>query len=149
MKRVTPYVPPTTYAAIVADTIRRHEQRITELQRAAKHIIAVERDLTKLAESKIFVDTDRYSMYLVDYRKAGSNEGRRQWALRILPSYSIGNAADRVVDGFLSLGWIVERVDPDGSFTKVILRRPKTLIRLALDCSLAFANNLQSQEAVQ
>lgn len=146
MKRLTSYMPPTTYVEIVAAADRQHKQRIAELKQAAKHIVAVESDLTKLAESQIYVDIDRYSMRLVDCRKAGDCESRSQWALRILPSISIGSGADRIVDGFLSLGWIVERIDLDGSFTKVILRRPKTQIRLALDCSLAHATSLQSPE---
>ncbi|QIX18361.1 ACP synthase [Burkholderia multivorans] len=150
MKRVTSYMPPTTYVDIVAAANRQHEQRIAQLKRAAKHIVAIEGDLTRLAESRIYVDFDRFSMYLVDCRKADDYESRSQWALRILPSPSLsfGNGADRVVDGFLSLGWIVDRVDLDRSFTKVILRRPKTQIRLVLDCSLAHATSLQSSEVV-
>lgn len=146
MKRATTYMPPTTYSEIVAAANRQHERRIAELKRAAKRIIAVERDLTKLAESTIYVDIDRYSMHLVDCRKIGDNAGRAQWGLRILPSVSLGNVPDRLVAGFLSLGWRVERVDLDGHYTKVVLRRPKTQLRLRLDCSLAYASSLELQE---
>ncbi|NYH13452.1 ACP synthase [Paraburkholderia bryophila] len=113
---------------------------MAELKQAAKIIIAIEADLAALIEIGIYYSVDRYSMYLVDC--GGIESTRKKWALRI--RHSIANP-DRLVSTLLARNWIVDEATVDGSFSAVTLRRPKTQIRLRLDCSAEFAQQLRGQ----
>lgn len=131
---------PTTYAAIVKAAEWDHAYRVAELKLAAKMIIAIEADLAALVEIGVYYSVDRYSMYLVDC--SGTETPRRKMALCI--RNSIANP-DRMVSAFLARSWIVDEANVDGQFSKVTLRRPKTQIRVRLDCSAEFAAQLRGQ----
>lgn len=136
------YRHPVTYAEIVQAVQRDHQRRIVELKAAARMIVAIEPDLAALVQQRLHYSLSPYSMYLVDCTPA--NWTRRRWALRIDAGLWEENK-DRLVSAFLARNWVVEEARADGRLSKVILRRPKTQIRLSLDCSAEFAMQLQPQ----
>lgn len=142
--RKSPFKKPSTYAEIVAFANDAHARRLAELKRAEKHIRAIQGDLTLLDEQGIYFDAGEYSMRLEDCRPASQWNARAQYALRI--GTGISNMGDRTIGGFMALGWIVERIRSDRMFANVVLRRPKTQLRVLLDGSEALVNSLQPQE---
>ncbi|CAJ9628813.1 ACP synthase [Burkholderia pseudomallei] len=148
MKRITTYKHPTSYNEIVAHANAVHARRLAQLKKAEKHIRAIERDLTLVAEGGIYIAVDKYSMRLEDCRAPGEYHynGRAKWALRIHAGI-FSETADRAVRAFLALGWIVERIDTTPHRASLLLRRTKTQSRLLLDCSMELAQSLQPQEA--
>ncbi|MCV9914812.1 MULTISPECIES: ACP synthase [pseudomallei group] len=148
MKRMTTYKHPTSYNEIVAHANAIHARRLAQLKKAEKHIRAIERDLTLVAEAGVHVAVDGYSMYLEDCRAPSEYHysGRAKWALRLRAGI-FSETADRAALAFLALGWNVERIDIAPSRTNLLLRRPKTQSRLILECSMELAQSLQPQEA--
>ncbi|CAG4906309.1 ACP synthase [Paraburkholderia saeva] len=133
------YKHPSTYAEIVVAAKRAHAKRIAELNAASKMITAIEPDLAALAAQGIYYSIGDYSMYLVDWSTSTDSTAKK--ALRI--SHSLwGEYADRMVSAFLARGWVVDEAKPDGRMSKVLLRRPKTRIRISLECSEEFAKQL-------
>lgn len=83
-------------------------------------------------------------MRLEDCRPVGQQSTRAQYGLRI--GTGISNLGDRTIRGFMALGWIVDCIRSDRPYANVVLRRPKTQLRVLLDGSKAFVNSLQTQE---
>lgn len=148
MKRITSYKHPTSYNEIVAHANAVHARRLAQLKKAEKHIRAIERDLTLVAEAGIYIAVDGYSMYLEDCRAPDEYHyrGRAKWALRVRAGI-FSETADRAVRAFLALGWSVERIDTTSNRATLLLRRPKTQSRLLLDCTMKLAQSLQPQGA--
>lgn len=145
MKRHYTYKHPTTYAEIVEFEHQRHKRRLLELKRAEKMIRAVAPELTTLSSLGLHFCVGEYSMHLVDCRRADDTHGRSKWALRINAGIFNSNG-DRLTQGFLSLGWIMESVDR--KWRQAVLRRPKTQMRLMLDVTDEYAKSLQPKEAI-
>ncbi len=148
MKRMTTYKHPTSYNEIVAHANAVHARRLAQLKKAEKHIRAIERDLTLVAEGGIYIAVGEHSMRLEDCRAPSEYHysGRAKWALRIHAGI-FNETADRAVRAFLALGWIVERIDIAPNRANLLLRRPKMQSRLIVDCSMELAQSLQPQEA--
>ena len=136
------YRHPATYAEILQAVQRDHQRRIAELKAASRMIVAIESDLAALVEQRLHYSLSPYSMYLVDCTPA--NWTRRRWALRI-DAGLWPESKDRFVSAFLARAWIVEEARADGRLSKVILRRPRTQIRVSLDCSVELATQLRPQ----
>ncbi|MFM0595354.1 ACP synthase [Paraburkholderia dilworthii] len=138
------YKHPSTHAEIVEAAKRTHAKRIAELNAASKMIIAIEPDLAALTAQGIYYSISDHSMYLVDW--STSTSGTTKKALRINCSLW-GEYGDRMVSAFLARGWIVEEAKADGRMSKVLLRRPKTRVRISLECSEEFAKQLSHEPA--
>lgn len=151
MKRPTTSSPfgyqhPATYVEIVEAARRDHDRRIAELKAASRLITAIEPDLAALAEQRIYYSIDRYSMYLVDCSTRSPTGTKRKWALRIRYGMS-EEMRDRMVSAFLVRGWAVDDARTDGRLSTVVLRRPKTQIRVCLECSPELALQLRPEPA--
>lgn len=140
------YKHPSTYAEIVQAAKRAHAKRIAELDAASKMITAIEPDLAALTAQGIYFSISDYSMYLVDWNMSTSGTAKK--ALRIHCSLW-GEYGDRMVSSFLARGWIVDEAKPDGRLSEVLLRRPKTRIRLSLECSEQLARQLCPEPAAE
>jgi hypothetical protein len=145
MKRSNTYKHPTTYEELVALEHERHARRLGELKRAEKLIRAVAPDLTSLAEHGVFFAVNEYSMRLLDCRSASGAFSRSKWAL-FIDSGIYTEYGDRLIRGFLSRGWIVDSVDIDRALPKVVLRRPKTQVRVMFDATADVVKSLQPAE---
>ncbi|CAN7440297.1 ACP synthase [Paraburkholderia terricola] len=122
---------PTAYSEIVQHACDAHARRLAELKRAEKHIRAIERDLTLLDEAKIGYDVSEYSMRLQDVSDPTAGDHRAKWALHISAGV-FSSSGDRLIAGFIGLGWIVESGKTTANFGSVVLRRPKTQTRIHL-----------------
>ena len=146
MKRRTRSLPkhPTTYEEIVAFQHELHAHRLSQLKRAEKAIRAISAELASLAERGMLVGVGHASMYLLDCKHYF---GRSKSAL-FLDSGIFRTQGNRLVEGFISFGWIVEAAKVEG-LPLVLLRRPKTQTRIVLDVTDEFARALQAQETQQ
>jgi hypothetical protein len=140
------YKHPSTYAKIVEAANKAHAKRIAELKAASKVIIAIEPDLVALTAHGIYYSIGDHSMYLVDWNTAAGTPTKK--ALRINSSLWAEHG-DRMVAAFLARNWVVDDAKPDGRLSKVLLRRPKTRIRISLECSEAFAKQLCPEPAAE
>jgi hypothetical protein len=147
MKRVSTYEHPTSYEAIVAFECSRHERRLRELKRSEKAIRAIREDLYSLAKSGLKVDVGEFSLYLIDHKVRFGTNRRSKTALYINTGV-FRETADRFVVAFMNLGWTIDAVN-GGSCGQVLLRRPKTEVRIVLDLSEKFATELQAREVTQ
>jgi hypothetical protein len=138
------YKHPSTYAEIVEAANRTHAKRIAELNAASKIIIAIEPDLSALTAQGIYFSISDYSMYLIDWNTSTSGTAKK--ALRINCGLW-GEYGDRMVSAFLARNWIVGDAKPDGRLSKVLLRRPKTRVRISLECSEELAKQLSPEPA--
>jgi hypothetical protein len=145
MKRSTTYKHPTTYEEIVAHEHDRHAARLRSLKRAERTIRAVSADLSALATIGRHISVDDHSMYLRDCRHLFENRARSTWAL-YLDTGVFSESAGRTVDVLLDRGWIVEAVSPDRSLPRVLLRRPKTQLRITLSVAAEYADSLRARE---
>lgn len=148
MKRAPVYQHPTSFEAIVAHQCARHERRLRELKLAEKAIRGVSADLAVLAKRGLLVAVGEYSLYLVDRHTRFGTTGRSKSALYV-GCGAFRETSDRFVESFLNLGWIVEAIKIERSFTQALLRRPKTDYRIVLDLSEDLANTLKSSEVKQ
>ncbi len=140
------YKHPSTYAEIVDAAKRAHAKRIAELNAASKLIIAIEPDLAALTAQGIYYSISDHSMYLVDWNEPTG--GGTKKALRINCSLWAEHG-DRMVAAFLARNWVVDSAKPDGRLSKVLLRRPKTRIRVSLECSEELAKQLSHEPAAE
>jgi hypothetical protein len=129
VKPLTKFKRPTTYREIVQLAHDHHARRLAELKRAEKHIRAIERDLTLLAESGIVFDIGGYSMHLHDISEPTSINRRARWALHISGGIW-SESEDKLIAGFIGLGWIVESGKVSATGGSVVLRQAKTQIRV-------------------
>lgn len=129
MKPLTKFKRPTTYKEIVQHAHDQHARRLAELKRAEKHIRAIERDLTLLDESGIGFDIGSYSMQLQDVSRPTSVNRRAKWALHISGGIWSGSE-DKLIAGFIGIGWIVESGEVSAHGGSVVLRQAKTQIRI-------------------
>lgn len=137
---------PATYAAIVESANQDHARRIAALKAASRLIIAIEPDLAALVEQRIHYAVTGYSMCLIDCSVYTDTGSKAKWALRI--GYGVWNETrDRMVLAFLARGWIVDATPLDPRLEMLILRRPKTQIRICLGCSPELATHLQPEPA--
>lgn len=148
MKHATAYQHPTSYEAIVAHQHARHERRLRELKLAEKAIRAVSADLDSLAKRDLRVEVGEFSLYLVDHKLRFRTTGRSKAAL-YLGTGLFSRTGDRFVEAFIDLGWAVEAIDIERVRCQVLLRRPKTEIRIVLELSEEFAKTFQSREMEQ
>lgn len=148
MKRTPTYQHPTTYEAIVAHQCARHERRLRQLELAEKAIRAVSVDLASSAKRGLLVEVGEYSLYLVDRNIRFGTKGRSKSALYISTGL-FRETCDRFVEAFKGLGWIVEAINMERSFSQALLRRPKTEFRIVLDLSEAFAKTIELHEVKQ
>ncbi|WP_414451484.1 ACP synthase [Burkholderia sp. 22PA0099] len=142
MKRTpTPYRPPTTYRELVQQAHDGLAAKLAQLKRAEKHIRAIEPDLRALHEQNgLFFAAERGSFMLRDRRLTYAS--RAMYVLS-LDSGAISRAySDRFVHAFLDLGWTFEREGLGGNYGTVILRKPKTQIRVELDASVELRKHL-------
>lgn len=144
MKRLTTYKQATTYAEIVAAANKAHERRLADLRKAEKIIRSIEGDLTLLAEHGARFSVDQDSMYVARLYLRGGCTSHATLALRINTGI-FSDAGDRLSKGFAELGWLIEDVDTQAHFPKVVLRRPKTKLRVLLDVSKAHAGEMLSE----
>ncbi|ALP62377.1 hypothetical protein [Paraburkholderia caribensis] len=147
MKRTTPlpvYKHPSTYTEIVEAANRDHAKRIGELRAAAKMILAIEQDLAALTAQGIYYSTGVHSMYLQDWYGAKGTVTKK--AL-YLGCSMWGEYGDRLVSTLVARDWIAEDAKLEGRYTKILLRRPKTRIRLKLECSEELARQLLHEAA--
>ncbi|WP_244306249.1 ACP synthase [Paraburkholderia lacunae] len=129
MKPLTKFKRPTTYKEIVQHACDQHARHLADLKRAERHIRAIERDLSLLDESGIGFDVGGYSMRLQDVSRPDSVNRRAKWALHIsVGIWSINE--DRLIAGFIALGWIVESGEATAHGGSVVLRQAKTQIRV-------------------
>lgn len=149
MKRRMPSPPkhPTTYEEIVAFQHKQHAHRLGQLKRAEKAIRAISAELASLAERGMLVGVGHASMCLLDCKHYFETDGRSKSAL-FLDSGIFRTQGNRLVEGFISFGWIVEAAKVEG-LPLVLLRRPKTQTRIVLDVTDEFAKALQAQEIQQ
>ena len=147
MKRRTraAYKHPTTYEEIVAYEHDRHTRRLMQLKQAEKAIRAVSDDLATLSAHHLVVSVGGHSMYLLDCKHYFETNGRSKSAL-FLDSGIFRQNGDRLVEGFISLGWLVEALNAERALPRVLLRRLKTQVRIILDVTDEFAKSLQSRE---
>ncbi|CAN7399822.1 ACP synthase [Paraburkholderia terricola] len=138
------YKHPSTYAEIVETAERTHAKRISELKAASKLITAIEPDLAALTAQGIHYAIDNYSMYLVTWNSATGDASKKALLIRC---GLWGGHGDRLVSAFLARDWIVDEARPDGQLSKVLLRRPKTRVRISLECSEEFAKQLCAEPA--
>jgi hypothetical protein len=148
MKRTAEYQHPTTYEAIVAHQCARHDRRLHELKRAEKAIRAVSADLATLAKRGLLVEVGEYSLYLVDHTVRFHTKGRSKSALFISTGV-FRETANRFVEAFVGLGWVVQALDINRSLSQVLLHRPRTEFRIVLDLSEEFPKTLESREVQQ
>jgi hypothetical protein len=141
MKRQTTYDQPTTYAEIVAAANKAHERRLADLRKAEKIIRAIEGDLTLLAEHGARFSVGEDSMYVAPLYLRGGSQNYATLALRI-DTGIFSDAGDRLSKGFVELGWLIEDIDAEAHFPKVVLRRPKTKLRVLLYVSKAHAGEM-------
>jgi hypothetical protein len=141
MKRLTTYKQPTTYAEIVETANKAHQHRLADLRQAEKLIRAIEGDLTLLAEHGARFSVGEGSMCVARLYLRGGSQSHATLALRI-DTGVFCDAGDRLSKGFLELGWLIEDVDAEAHFPKVVLRRPKTKLRVLLDVSKAHAGEM-------
>lgn len=147
MKRPTPssvYKHPSTYTEIVEAANRDHSKRIVELKAAAKMILAIEPDLAALSARGIYYSINSHSMYLVDWTAPTGTATKKALRINCLLWAEHG---DRMVSALLTRDWIVEDAKADGRFSKILLRRPKTRIRISLECSEEVAKQRMPQLA--
>jgi hypothetical protein len=140
------YKHPSTYAEIVDAENMAHAKRIAQLKAASKVIMAIEPDLAALNAQGIYHAIGDHSMYLVDWKTPAGTPTKK--ALRINRSLW-PDLGDRMVAAFLARDWVVDDAKPDGRLSKVLLRRPKTRIRISLECSEAFAKQLSPEPAAE
>lgn len=147
MKRNTStrYLPPSSYAGIVEAARAHHERRLAELKLAASLIHSIEPDLARLVRSDIYYNVLDHSMRREDCR-ANRMSGRAVYALSIDTGIFL-ESGDRLIRGFLDLGYQVERVQLDKYFPQAILRKPKTQIRVMVRGTTDYVNGLKSRES--
>ncbi|RQR37832.1 ACP synthase [Burkholderia sp. Bp9142] len=144
-KPSTAWTPPTTYAGFVEHAETCYRRRLAELKRAEKQIRAIEPDLRALHKKyQLAVSPADYSLVLRAHRENYSS--RAQYVLRLGTGIS-AEYSDRFVHAFLALGWECERVCGDTKYAPVILRKPKTQLRIELDASPALRETLKKPEA--
>jgi hypothetical protein len=131
MKALREYRCPTTYRDIVLHARDQHAHRIAELKRAEKQIRAIEPDLARLYEAKIGFDVGAYSMHLTDVSHHAVDSRRARWALHINAG-AFSSSGDRLIAGFIGLGWIVESGNTSAGLGTVVLRKPKTQVLVHL-----------------
>ena len=150
MKRRTRSLPqhPTTYEEVVAFQHELHANRLSQLKQAEKTIRAINVELTSLAERGMLVGVGHSSMYLLNCKHYFETDGGRSKFALFLDSGIFRTQGNRLVEGFVSFGWIVEAVKVEG-LPLVLLRRPKTQTRIALDVTDEFAKALRAQETQQ
>ncbi|MFM0407475.1 hypothetical protein [Paraburkholderia dipogonis] len=107
-------------------------------------ITAIEPDLAALTAQGIYFSISEYSMYVVEWNTSTSGTAKK--ALRISCSLW-GEYGDRMVSAFLARNWIAEEAKPDGRMSKVLLRLPKTRVRISLECSEELAKQLCPEPA--
>lgn len=134
---------PTTYEEIVAFQHELHAHRLSQLKQAEKTIRAISAELASLAERGMLVGVGHASMYLLNCKHYFETDGRSKSAL-FLDSGIFRAQGNRLVEGFISFGWIVEAVKVE-RLPQVLLRRPKTQTRIVLDVTDEFANTLRAQ----
>ncbi|WP_035546395.1 hypothetical protein [Burkholderia sp. 9120] len=145
MKRPTQYKRPTTYAEIVRNAHIQHAGRIAELKRAEKIIRAIEPDLEHLDRTGIGYDVGVSSMRLVDVSDYLSTTRRAKWALHVAAGiFSI--TENRLTDGFLALGWVVESGSVNGPYGSVVLRKHRTQTRIRLDGNAEYLRTILPKE---
>ncbi len=146
MKRTpTAWQPPATYAAFVAEELSRHESTLKRLEQARKLIIAIEPDLARLREMGITAGIEpRYGL-IVDCRE-DITAGRAVNAIR-LDTGIFRDTMDRNVRALIQLGYMFERAWRHGHPAGVVLRRPKTQIRLVVSCTPECLATLEAKEA--
>jgi hypothetical protein len=145
-RKQTSYEHPTTYEGFIAYEQDCHARRLAQLKRAEKAIRAVTPDLTLLAQRRLSVGVGRHSMYLVDCSYLFQTEGKPKSAL-FMDSGLFRANGDRLVDGFISLGWVVEAVGVNRY--QVLLRRPKSQTRIVFDVTDECAKSLRPREVQQ
>ncbi|PTB19568.1 ACP synthase [Trinickia symbiotica] len=138
----------TTYEEIVATERRRHSGRLAELKRAEKLIRAIAPDLRSLSARGVCFSVGDLSMMLENCRPFTEWQSRRIWALRIW-SGSISQRDDQLIEGFIGLGWRLESVTNDRLYPRVVLRRPKTRLRVTLEATVEFATALRDRTATE
>lgn len=139
------YKHPVTYDEIVAYEHDRHTRRLKQLKQAEKAIRAVSSDLATLAERHLIVSVGGHSMYLHDCKHYFEMNDRSRFAL-FMDAGIFRENGDRLVEGFLGLGWLVEAVNAERALPRVLLRRHKTQARIILDVTDEFAKSLKSGE---
>jgi hypothetical protein len=138
----TEYKHPTTYDAIVKEHQLAHARRLAQLKAASKLIIAIEPDLAALAAQRIYYGYDRYTMCIVPWLPATGHIDKK--ALHL--GFSImSDGGDRAVAALIARGWVVEDTKLDGKLSKALLRKPKTRVRVVVECSDAVAKTLAPQ----
>ncbi|RQR81466.1 MULTISPECIES: ACP synthase [unclassified Burkholderia] len=144
MKRPDPFKPATTYAEFVAHAEYVHQRRLSDLKKAEKQIRAIESDLRTLYERhKLSINYNDHSMVLID---CATDYGMRaQWGLRIGAGIS-GEYSDRVVRAFLEMGWVFERARRECGYAAIVMRKPKTQLRILLDGSRGLIESLKTPE---
>jgi hypothetical protein len=145
MKRLPTNARPTTYAEIIQIENTRHAGRLAELKRAEKLIRAIEPDLARLAEAGVAFDIGSPSVRLEDCSDPESYLRRSKWALRI-DATCFSSWQNKLVDGFIELGWIVDSRRIYEHSGTVVLRRPKTQTRVKLDGNAEHIRHLPMKE---
>lgn len=147
MKRNTStrYLPPSSYAGIVQAARDHHERRLAELKLAAKLIHAIEPDLAELGRRGVHYSVQNHSMRREDCR-SDRTIGRAVYALTI-DTGIFSESGDRLIRGFIELGYEVERVQLDKYFPQAVLRKPRTHVRVMVHGTADYVNGLKSVEA--
>ncbi|KWC82743.1 hypothetical protein WL58_17890 [Burkholderia cepacia] len=144
MNTPTSFKAPTTYRDFVEDVEHAYRRRLAELKRAEKLIRAIENDLRTLSEQhRLYVDHSDYTMHLVNCAEIGA---RSQWGLRLRFGL-FSSSSDRAVRALISLGWTFERTRTPNEVANVVLRKPKSQVRVVLDGSAALVDSLLNPEA--
>jgi hypothetical protein len=145
MKTLAKHQRPTTYRGIVQHACDQHARRIAELKRAEKQIHAIEPDLARLDEAQIGFDVGDYSMHLRDVSNPAAGEQRARWALHISAGV-FSSSEDKLIAGFIGLGWIVESGRTSAGPGTIVLRKPKTQVRVHLHGRPEYVRSLLPKE---
>ncbi|WP_257835043.1 ACP synthase [Burkholderia glumae] len=147
-KSVTAWKPPTTYREMVQHAQDELQRRLRQLKKAEKQIRAIEPDLRALSEKHgLHFATSHHSFSLRDRRESYSS--RAQYVLFLTDDAISDAIRDRYVHAFLDLGWQFEREGQSHRchYGTIILRKPKTQLRVELYASTQLRESLTGREA--
>ena len=148
-KTYVPYKPPVTYVELVEHAREDLNRRLAALKKAEKYIRAIEPDLKILRDQHgLNFSRSDYSFALIK-RLVGSEEPgslRDVNVLQLSTAYFSG-ARDRYVPALMTMGWLFECESVSGDYGRVILRKPKTQIRIEVETSPELREKLKNPEA--